>query len=74
MLREAIRRYSDVFLPLLAHLTEQKAVPELAVPLDIAWLWHCHKLAPLQYAKDCEVKRHTTLSRQLRRRLAARPR
>lgn len=56
MLREALRRYSDLFLPLLAELTEKKdTVPDLSVPVDIAWLWHCHKLAPLQYAKDCEV-------------------
>lgn len=25
----------------------------LAAPLDIAWVWHCHMLAPLAYFRDC---------------------
>lgn len=63
MLREAIRRY-DLFLALLADLTAQKDdVPDLAVPVDIAWLWHCHKLSPIQYSKDCGVRTNVTSSR-----------
>jgi Glycine-rich domain-containing protein-like len=25
---------------------------ELVPPIDIAWVWHCHRLNPLQYARD----------------------
>ena len=25
----------------------------LAAPLDIAWVWHVHMLAPQYYEKDC---------------------
>jgi hypothetical protein len=25
-------------------------------PLDCAWLWHNHKLAPGEYAADCQAR------------------
>ena len=55
MLREAVRRY-PLFLALLeAWGREHGDSAPLALPLDVAWLWHCHKLAPLDYAKDCKA-------------------
>jgi len=44
------RRYEQLWLPLL------KVAPKdtvLVPPLDIAWLWHCHRLAPVSYARAC---------------------
>ena len=45
----AVRRYS-AFLGLLAQ--DSPLVP----PLDVAWMWHAHKLNPLAYAADCEAR------------------
>ena len=42
-------RYETLWLPLAA---EHKALTVTA-PLDIAWVWHCHLLAPVAYVKDC---------------------
>ena len=42
-------RYETLWLPLAA---EHKAL-SLTAPLDIAWVWHCHLLAPVAYVKDC---------------------
>lgn len=50
LLREAIRRYEQLWLPLAArHSTHS----QMAAPLDIAWVWHVHMLAPYHYEKDC---------------------
>ncbi|XP_063399983.1 uncharacterized protein LOC134684614 [Mytilus trossulus] len=49
VVRQAIFRYEKFWLPLLAvndHL-------HVAAPLDICWIWHCHMLSPLAYARDC---------------------
>ena len=29
--------------------------PQLIPPPDIAWLWHCHRLAPQEYIQYCEI-------------------
>jgi hypothetical protein len=44
------RRYGHLWLPLL-----KAAAPDAALcpPLDVAWLWHCHRLAPASYARAC---------------------
>ena len=54
---EAIRRYRQCWLPLVAAAaatTNQQQ--ELIPPPDIAWVWHCHRLAPRQYMAYC--RRH----------------
>lgn len=43
---ESLRRYRDIWLPLV-HLNRTK---QLIPPPDVAWLWHCHRLAPYHYA------------------------
>ena len=56
-LKNAIRRYERYWLPLVS--TEQpekgdeKGKGFLAAPLDIAWVWHVHMLAPYHYEQDC---------------------
>jgi hypothetical protein len=47
-----LSRYQDHWLPLVALYPEEHLIP----PLDIAWIWHVHRLAPLLYAAFCKQK------------------
>jgi Glycine-rich domain-containing protein-like len=52
---ESIRRYELLWLPLVyqySFSTDQKLLP----PPDIAWLWHCHRLAPKEYVSHIRNK------------------
>ena len=53
---EALRRYQYVWLPLVV-TTNSPLIP----PPDIAWLWHCHRLAPQQYQQYCATILHTRM-------------
>ena len=53
---EALRRYQHLWLPLVAD-TVISNIP-LIPPPDIAWLWHCHRLAPHQYSQYCQQTFH----------------
>ncbi len=44
---ESLRRYRDLWLPLV--YGERNVSKELIPPPDVAWLWHCHRLAPHDY-------------------------
>lgn len=53
-LHRAILRYENCWLPLLAeHGPYSNAGLPLIPPLDCAWIWHCHRLNPVQYIRDC---------------------
>ncbi|CAL4982992.1 unnamed protein product [Urochloa decumbens] len=55
LLDRAIRRYKSCWLPLLAKHTQAPVVDgPLVVPLDCEWIWHCHRLNPVQYIRDCK--------------------
>ena len=54
VLKNAIRRYEHLWLPLIAHQQRMRRRTNLAAPLDIAWVWHVHMLAPHHYEKDCD--------------------
>ncbi|KAI0495096.1 hypothetical protein KFK09_025243 [Dendrobium nobile] len=55
LLQRAIHRYKTCWLPLLARHTEFGDPDEyLTAPLDCEWVWHCHRLNPIQYKRDCE--------------------
>ncbi|GAB4835779.1 hypothetical protein Ancab_000689 [Ancistrocladus abbreviatus] len=54
-LLEAIRRYDEVWMPLISDLTVDSRPPMLVPPLDIEWVWFCHSLNPsypTAYAAD----------------------
>ena len=51
VLKNAIRRYEIYWLPLAAR--EVYGSRLLVAPLDIAWVWHVHMLAPHYYEQDC---------------------
>ncbi|PKI62520.1 hypothetical protein CRG98_017144 [Punica granatum] len=54
-LDHAIDRYKYCWLPLLAkHALSPITTEPLVVPLDCEWIWHCHRLNPVQYKNDCE--------------------
>lgn len=42
-------RYETIFLPIAAQLDTK----DVAGPLDVQWIWHCHMLAPRYYIDDC---------------------
>jgi hypothetical protein len=66
MLKEALRRYETLWLPLLAHTAAtaalappnggaeagERAWRALVPPLDVAFVWHLHRLRPAVYAQD----------------------
>ena len=43
----SLQRYTDCWLPLVNKYTNTPLIP----PADVAWLWHCHRLAPRDYAE-----------------------
>jgi hypothetical protein len=51
----SLERYVRYWLPLVAKSTTKNNTKSLKLipPLDIAWLWHCHRLAPTIYASYC---------------------
>ena len=50
VVKNAIRRYELYWLPFAAG---SGTVSFQAAPLDIAWVWHAHMLAPYHYEQDC---------------------
>ena len=68
LLKEALRRYETLWLPLLAHTAASAALAAgggergaeagerawraLVPPLDVAFVWHLHRLKPSVYAQD----------------------
>ena len=49
---ESLRRYRNLWLPLVHSNPNTLLIP----PADIAWLWHCHRLAPFSYTKYCQTR------------------
>ncbi|KAG2696055.1 hypothetical protein I3760_07G041000 [Carya illinoinensis] len=55
-LERAIYRYNACWLPLLSkHSASQIPEGPLVVPFECEWVWHCHRLNPVQYKSDCEA-------------------
>ncbi|XVE89612.1 hypothetical protein DITRI_Ditri20bG0009800 [Diplodiscus trichospermus] len=54
---EAIRRYDEVWMPLISDLTvEGSTSPMVLPPFDVEWVWFCHTLNPVGYRKYCESR------------------
>jgi len=51
VVKNAIRRYELFWLPFASRFGSSPALQ--AAPLDIAWVWHVHMLAPFNYEQDC---------------------
>ncbi|KAK7269386.1 hypothetical protein RIF29_22112 [Crotalaria pallida] len=56
ILVEAIRRYHDLWMPLISHLTVPDSAPPPMIlpPFDVEWVWFCHTLNPVSYREYCE--------------------
>ncbi|KAI4349932.1 hypothetical protein L6164_010473 [Bauhinia variegata] len=56
-LLEAIRRYDQLWMPLISDLTlPESTPPRIVPPIDIEWVWFCHTLNPASYQEYCETK------------------
>jgi len=53
LLPRAIKRYLKHWLPLVA---SEGDGARLIPPLDVAWVWHLHRLAPRRYAVYCNER------------------
>lgn len=51
VVKNAIRRYELFWLPFATRFGLSPTLQ--AAPLDIAWVWHVHMLAPFYYEQDC---------------------
>ena len=59
MLSVAVFRYEELWLPMwVAQMNDEKG---LAPPIDVAWVWHLHRLNPLGYAAFCLERFGTVL-------------
>lgn len=50
----AIKRYERLWLPMMAK-APAKELHKIVAPLDIAWIWHMHRMDPVKYREDCEA-------------------
>ena len=50
-LETAIYNYEANFLPKLVNSEAGSVIPNI----DVAWVWHCHRLAPKRYANHCKT-------------------
>ncbi|KAF8401421.1 hypothetical protein HHK36_012360 [Tetracentron sinense] len=55
-LLQAIRRYDELWMPLISDLSVGSTAPMLLPPFDIQWVWHCHTLNPVGYRQYCESR------------------
>ncbi len=58
VVKNAIRRYEKMWLPLLVKYSHDLAKYSgdtllLDPPLDVHWIWHVHMLCPRKYIEDC---------------------
>ena len=51
-LETAIYNYETNFLPKLVNSKSNFVIPNI----DVAWVWHCHRLAPKRYANYCKTQ------------------
>ncbi|XP_071715917.1 glycine-rich domain-containing protein 1 [Rutidosis leptorrhynchoides] len=57
VLLEAIRRYDELWMPLMADLMNESGKPPMILPpIDIEWVWFCHTLNPVSYRKYCDSR------------------
>lgn len=55
---EAIRRYEELWMPLISDLTvgQNQRPPMILPPFDIEWVWYCHTLNPVHYREYCKTR------------------
>ncbi|XP_076952771.1 glycine-rich domain-containing protein 1-like [Bidens hawaiensis] len=54
---EAIRRYDELWMPMMSDLTADSNKPPMILPpIDIEWVWFCHTLNPVSYTQYCHSR------------------
>lgn len=53
VLEKSIERYTKCWLQIARDAKEEDGM--LLPPLDVRWVWLCHRLSPEDYAEDCET-------------------
>ncbi|XP_060219283.1 glycine-rich domain-containing protein 1 isoform X1 [Lycium barbarum] len=53
---ESIRRYDELWMPLISDLSNGSTPPMIHPPLDIEWVWYCHTINPVSYRQYCESR------------------
>jgi hypothetical protein len=55
LIRRAVYRYEKYWMPFCVQLikAEKCQADEIYPPHDIAWVWRCHMLSPINYRNDC---------------------
>ncbi|KAJ4768122.1 enolase (DUF1399) [Rhynchospora pubera] len=53
LLRTSIRRYEELWMPLIAELPLNEMI---LPPLDVHWVWHCHCLNHVHYMNYCNSR------------------
>ncbi|KAJ0254474.1 Enolase [Hirschfeldia incana] len=56
VISEAIRRYEELWMPLISDLTVGSKPPIILPPLDVEWVWFCHSLNPVSYRDYCQKR------------------
>ncbi|KAL0836354.1 hypothetical protein Bca101_088243 [Brassica carinata] len=56
VISEAIRRYDELWMPLISDLTVGSKPPIILPPLDVEWVWFCHSLNPVSYRDYCQKR------------------
>ncbi|KAM3378045.1 glycine-rich domain-containing protein 2 isoform X1 [Capsicum galapagoense] len=60
---ESIRRYDELWMPLISDLSDGSSPPMILPPLDIEWVWYCHTLNPVGYRQYCESRFYTLIGK-----------
>ncbi|KAK6911609.1 Glycine-rich domain-containing protein-like [Dillenia turbinata] len=56
-LTEAVRRYEELWMPLISDLTVVGSKPPMVLPpFHVQWVWYCHTLDPVGYRQYCESR------------------
>ncbi|XP_027114744.1 uncharacterized protein [Coffea arabica] len=53
---ESIRRYDQLWMPLISDLAVGSTPPMVLPPLDVEWIWFCHTLNPVSYREYCKSR------------------
>ncbi|OWM72459.1 hypothetical protein CDL15_Pgr018344 [Punica granatum] len=53
---EAVRRYEELWMPLMCGITVGPNAPVVLPPIDVEWVWFCHSLNPEGYQQYCESR------------------
>ncbi|KFK35517.1 hypothetical protein AALP_AA4G001400 [Arabis alpina] len=56
VISEAIRRYDELWMPLISDLTVGSKPPIILPPLDVEWVWFCHSLNTVSYRDYCQTR------------------